>query len=94
MKCHDNSRLTPTRRQFLYGAGATALGLAAGCSRSPGQKLTNFVYSGLDTIFQEHFVEPFEASTGAKVVLDAGGGGMPSANSRTRQKDNRLTISS
>jgi spermidine/putrescine-binding protein len=72
MKCHDNSRLTPTRRQFLYGAGATALGLAAGCSRSPGQKLTIFVYSGLDTIFQKHFVEPFEASTGAKVVLDAG----------------------
>jgi putative spermidine/putrescine transport system substrate-binding protein len=84
MKCYDNSRLThtPTRRQFLRGAGVAAFGLAAGCNQTTtpqgqggdfrGQTLTIFVYSGLDTIFQEHFVEPFEASTGAKVVLDAG----------------------
>jgi putative spermidine/putrescine transport system substrate-binding protein len=69
----------PTRRQFLAGAGGSALGLAAGCGRPPaasgefsGQTLTVFVYAGLDAIFQKHFVEPFEAATGATVVLDAG----------------------
>jgi putative spermidine/putrescine transport system substrate-binding protein len=82
MKCHVNSRLPfTTRRQFLRGTGAAALGLAAGCGQHTstsnggdfrGQTLTVFVYSGLDSIFQKHFVEPFEASTGAKVVLDAG----------------------
>ncbi len=68
-----------TRRQFLRGTGGAALALAAGCQPTPnaggdfrGQTLTVFVYSGLDSIFQEHFVEPFQASTGAKVVLDAG----------------------
>lgn len=72
---------TPSRRQFLRGLGAATLGLAAGCSHSAtnprgndfrNQTLTVFVYSGLDAIFQQHFAEPFEASTGAKVVLDAG----------------------
>lgn len=63
-----------TRRQFLRGAGASALGLGpgSGCSSSRGRSLTIFVYSGLDQIFQEHFVEPFQARTGVKVVLDAG----------------------
>lgn len=70
-----------SRRRFLRGAGAAALGLATGCSRltTPaasgefhGQSLTVFVYSGLDSIFQQHFVEPFEAATGAKVILEAG----------------------
>jgi spermidine/putrescine-binding protein len=53
---------------------------AAGC-REParptggdfrGQTLTVFVYSGLDKIFQECFVEPFQARTGATIVLDSG----------------------
>ena len=70
-----------TRRQFLQCAGAAALGLATGCGTGGGgsgtgafrgHKLTIFVYSGLDTIFQQHFVEPFEAGTGAQVVLVAG----------------------
>ncbi|HEV3386541.1 MAG TPA: extracellular solute-binding protein [Gemmata sp.] len=84
MKCHDNARPTfiPNRRQFLRSAGASALGVAAGCgqnaSNAPGQgnfrgqTITVFVYDGLDAIFQKHFVEPFEAQTGAKVILDAG----------------------
>jgi spermidine/putrescine-binding protein len=83
MNCQDNSRLTssPSRRQFLRSAGAAALGFSAGCGQSSstsqtgdfrGQTITVFVYSGLDTIFQKHFVEPFEATTGAKVILDAG----------------------
>lgn len=83
MRCQRNPHFTHplTRRQFLRSAGAAAIGLAAGCGQSApqgqggdyrGQTLTIFVYSGLDTIFQEHFVEPFEKSTGAQVVLDAG----------------------
>jgi spermidine/putrescine-binding protein len=83
MNCQDNARLTsaPSRRQFLRGAGAAALGFAAGCGQNSstrqsgdfrGQTITVFVYSGLDEIFQKHFVEPFESSTGATVVLDAG----------------------
>lgn len=85
MESQDKLRLAnpPTRRQFLAGASASALALATGCGRDTavsgtgeyrGQTLTVFVYSGLDRIFQEHFVEPFEASTGAKVVLDVGWG--------------------
>ncbi len=74
------SRSHGNRRSFLHAAGAT-LGvslLTGGCSTSPstggdrGRTLTVFVYSGLDKIFQEHFVAPFEAKTGATVVLDAG----------------------
>jgi spermidine/putrescine-binding protein len=72
----------PTRRQFLRAAGTGAVGLGLGGCGSPppppgagdfrGQTLTIFVYSGLDKIFQEHFAEPFQARTGAAVVLDAG----------------------
>ena len=67
----------PTRRQFL---GAATLA-AAGCRPSApthasgefrGQSITVFVYSGLDKIFEKHFVEPFQAKTGATVTLDAG----------------------
>ena len=84
MKCHDLARVnrTPTRRQFLRGAGAAALGFAAGCGQTApssrgqgdfrGQTITVFVYSGLDSIFQKNFVEPFEASSGATVVLEPG----------------------
>jgi spermidine/putrescine-binding protein len=84
MNRHDATRRapTPTRRTFLRSAGAAAVGLGslAGCTRPPqqsggdfrGRTLTVFVYSGLDKIFQEHFATPFEARTGATVVLDAG----------------------
>lgn len=64
-----------SRRRFLSGAAALAL---AGCRRPPqagdfrGQTLTVFVYSGLDTILQQHFAEPFQQKTGATVQLDAG----------------------
>jgi putative spermidine/putrescine transport system substrate-binding protein len=58
-----------TRRSFLAGLGAGALG--AGC-RTRRRSITVFVYSGLDRIFQEHFAEPFEAKTGVRVVIDAG----------------------
>lgn len=67
-----------SRRQFVRSAAAGAVGLAAGCGRTApsggfhGQTLTMFVYSGLDSIFQQHFVEVFEAVTGARVVIDAG----------------------
>ena len=83
MKCPDASARAdgPDRRSFLRAAG-TAVGasILGGCSSPPppsgtdfrGRTLTIFVYSGLDKLFQEHFVEPFEAGTGAKVVLDAG----------------------
>jgi spermidine/putrescine-binding protein len=76
-----NPAYRPNRRRFLRTAGALGLGLgAAGCRESVrpaggdfrGQTLTVFVYSGLDKIFQEHFVELFQARTGATVVLDAG----------------------
>ncbi|HUR52623.1 MAG TPA: extracellular solute-binding protein [Gemmataceae bacterium] len=60
----------PTRRQFL---AATALAtLAAGCGRRKQRGLTVFVYSGLDKIFETHFVAPFREKTGANVTLDAG----------------------
>ena len=84
MKCHDAVARPPglNRRSFLHAAGAAVgAALLGGCSSPPppapgsdfrGQTLTIFVYSGLDKLFQEHFVEPFEAKTGAKVVLDAG----------------------
>lgn len=70
----------PSRRQFIRGAGAAALGLAAGCRHAAppatgewrGRTLNVFVYAGLDEIFQEHFATPFEQKTGASVVLDAG----------------------
>ncbi len=77
MNCHDEA----DRRSFLRAAGAAAVGgLFAGCSKPTGavgtdfrgRTLTVFVYSGLDKLFQEHFVGPFEAKTGAQVVLDAG----------------------
>src|SRR5262245_45000431 len=67
MKCHHT-----TRRAFLRTVGAGAAALAAGCRKSSPRTLTVFVYSGLDEIFQKHFAEPFEARTGAKVVIDAG----------------------
>ena len=71
MKCRPfASRSSPlTRRAFLTAVAAGAA--AAGCRRRQ-QSITVFVYSGLDQIFQEHFVAPFEARTGVKVVLDAG----------------------
>jgi putative spermidine/putrescine transport system substrate-binding protein len=85
MNCHDvTPRATPlTRRGFLRSVNAGAIGLtslASGCSKPVpepgkdfrGQTLTVFVYSGLDKIFQKYFVEPFEAKTGATIVLDAG----------------------
>src|SRR5262245_55819883 len=85
MNCHDVPRSvsTLTRRRFLRGVSAGAIGLtslASGCSRPApepgkdfrGRTITVFIYSGLDKIFQKHFVEPFEAKTGATVVLDAG----------------------
>ncbi|HJZ56343.1 MAG TPA: extracellular solute-binding protein [Gemmataceae bacterium] len=62
----------PNRRQFLRGAAAAGLGLTASGCRSRGRTLTVFVYSGLDAVFQEHFVEPFQAKTGATVALEAG----------------------
>jgi spermidine/putrescine-binding protein len=75
MNCHD---VAPTRRAFLRGAVGLAA-VAGGCAKPEpragdfrGRTLTVFVYSGLDKIFQKHFVEPFEAKTGATVVLDAG----------------------
>jgi spermidine/putrescine-binding protein len=70
-----------TRRTFLRTSGVGALGAAAlsGCGGTTepgidfrGRSLTVFVFSGLDRIFQEHFAAPFEANTGAKVILDAG----------------------
>src|SRR5215831_1777917 len=85
MNCHDAARraLPLSRRAFLRTIGTGVIGagaLAAGCNKpaSPsggdfrGQTITVFVYSGLDKIFQEHFVEPFEARTGATIILDAG----------------------
>jgi spermidine/putrescine-binding protein len=73
MNCQDASRSVRNfnRRQFLRGLAGTSLGLFAGCGGS-SKPLRVFVYSGLDTLFQEHFVPAFEAATGAKVVLDAG----------------------
>lgn len=59
-----------TRRQFL--ASAAALTLAGGCGRKSERGLTVFVYSGLDKIFENTFVEPFRAKTGVSVTLDAG----------------------
>ena len=75
MKCQDKSI---SRRTFLASVGA---GTLAGC-RQPtrsggdfrGQTLTVFVYAGLDKIFQQHFADPFQAKTGATVILDAGWG--------------------
>jgi putative spermidine/putrescine transport system substrate-binding protein len=67
------TRPTLSRRQFLASALATA-----GCGRSAptgehrGRSLTVFVYSGLDKIFETHFVAPFREKTGANVTLDAG----------------------
>lgn len=69
-----------SRRGFLRRVCAGAAGaasLTAGCARRGGTEfrgrtLTVFVYSGLDRIFQDHFAGPFEAQTGATVVLDAG----------------------
>jgi putative spermidine/putrescine transport system substrate-binding protein len=60
------------RRQFLRGAGAAALGLAAGGCGRRRRTLSVFVYAGLDKIFQDHFAAPFEAKTGTAVALDAG----------------------
>lgn len=69
------------RRAFLRTAGLAATGgLLAGCSKAPtpegadfrGRELNVFVYSGLDKIFQDHFAGPFEAKTGAQVVLHPG----------------------
>jgi putative spermidine/putrescine transport system substrate-binding protein len=85
MNCHDKlvPPCGPDRRSFLRTAGGAVVGgLLGGCSKPTtalptgtdfrGRTLTIFVYSGLDKLFQEHFVEPFEAKTGATVVLDAG----------------------
>jgi spermidine/putrescine-binding protein len=85
MNCHDVASHSPhlTRRAFLRSVGTAAVGLSAlgtGCNKPApqtgsdfrGRTLTIFVYSGLDKIFQEHFATPFEAKTGATVVLDAG----------------------
>ncbi len=79
MKCLDAVGGTNplTRRAFLGAVGVGALG---GCGKPTppaggdfrGQTLTVFVYAGLDKIFQEHFADPFQAKTGATVVLDAG----------------------
>ncbi len=76
MNSHDVNR-----RGFLKTVGAAlgAGGLLGGCS-SPtprgsdlsGRTLTVFVYSGLDKIFEDLFAKPFEAKTGATVVLDPG----------------------
>src|SRR5262245_8208668 len=73
----------PSRRSFLRRMGVGAVGLssfAAGCTKPApvpgndfrGRTLTVFVYSGLDEMFQQCFATPFEAKTGATVVLDAG----------------------
>jgi spermidine/putrescine-binding protein len=86
MKCHDDSgRLRVVdRRSFLRTtvAACGVGGLVGGCSQHTppissdfrGRSLTVFVYAGLDKMFQEHFAEPFEARTGATVVIDAGWG--------------------
>lgn len=79
MRCQDAASRANhiSRRTFLGAVGAAAL---AGCGKPTppadsdfrGQTLTVFVYAGLDKIFQEHFADPFQAKTGATVVLDAG----------------------
>lgn len=69
------------RRDLLKAACGLAAGAAGlgGCSKPAptagvlrGRSITVFVYSGLDKMFQEHFADPFEQQTGAKVTIDAG----------------------
>jgi len=76
---HRNTLARLTRRGFFPASAALGLGALAGCSPSPpaggslrGRSITVFVYAGLDKMFQEHFADPFTASTGAAVILDAG----------------------
>jgi spermidine/putrescine-binding protein len=81
---HQTSRSHQVDRRSFLRAAVTVVGAGqlGGCSKPAppagggfrGRTLTVFVYSGLDKIFQEHFADPFEAQTGASVVLDAGWG--------------------
>lgn len=78
MQEHDAANRRKFLKQAIQVAGAMALpGLAAAQPKPPardfkGQTLTALVYSGInENTWRKHFVPQFEASTGAKVVIDA-----------------------
>src|SRR5665213_1992701 len=77
-----NDQESSSRRIFLQqgiglASGLALPGLAAAQPRPAGrdfagQTLTALVYSGInENTWRKHFVQPFEAATGAKVVIDA-----------------------